>query len=225
MWRTFLTCSLGVIVYSFCYDLWYLGGQDGWVLNAAPLRFDSITFLLPTLQSIPTSVAIGSFCGLLGSGWIAGNTYMNMFRKIYYVGHLKKCAEVTVLAFITTSLFYWLPFWTAAKCFPKNDTYGDEVYLVQYNCPKQFYNPLATLFFNTEGLVIQTLVGGYQRELEGEHLMGTSILIVFALSWFFFSMITYGSQVPSGVFLSAILVGSAIGFLWENMRVSLFGIP
>lgn len=72
--------------------------------------------------------------------------------------------------------------------------------------------------------MIRTIVGGYQRELENEHLMGTLILIVFALCWFFFSMITYGSQVPSGVFLSAILVGSSIGFLWENMRVSLFGI-
>ena len=158
MWRTFLTCTLGVVVYSFCIDLWYF---DGWVLNSAPLRFNSITFPIPTFESIPTSIVIGSLCGLVGSGWTIGNTYVNMFRKLYYTTHLQKCAEVTVLAFITTTMFYWLPFWAQAKCFKQPDTYSEEVYLVQYNCPKDFYNPLATLFMNTEGTVIRTLVGGY----------------------------------------------------------------
>lgn len=37
-------------------------------------------------------------------------------------------------------------------------------------------------------------------------------------------MLTYGSAVPSGLFLPPILVGSSIGFLWENMRVALLNI-
>lgn len=56
------------------------------------------------------------------------------------------------------------------------------------------------------------------------HLMGTLYLSIFALCWYFFSMITYGSAVPSGLFLPPILVGSSIGFLWENMRVALLNI-
>ena len=44
LWRTFLTCTLGVIVYSFCVDLRYVGNlPDGWVLNSSPMRFQSIT--------------------------------------------------------------------------------------------------------------------------------------------------------------------------------------
>ena len=54
--------------------------------------------------------------------------------------------------------------------------------------------------------------------------MGTLYLFTFAFCWFFFSMITYGTAVPSGLFLPPILVGSSIGFLWENMRVSLFNV-
>jgi len=34
---------------------------------------------------------------------------------------------------------------------------------------------------------------------------------VFGAFWFFFSIMTYGSAVPSGPFLSAILVGCSIG--------------
>lgn len=225
MWRTFLTCTLGVVVYSFCIDLWTLGGTYGWVLNSSPMRFDSVTFSMPTIEAIPTALIIGAGCGLLGSAFVAGNTYVNMFRKVYYDSPIKKCMEVTILAFITSSFFYWLPYVTAAKCYSGSDTnYADGVHLAQYNCPNGFYNPLATLFFNTEGLVIRAMVGAYHQELEYEHLMGTLSICVFAMSWFFFSMLTYGSHVPSGVFLSAILVGCSIGFLFENFRVSVLGI-
>lgn len=47
---------------------------------------------------------------------------------------------------------------------------------------------------------------------------------VFGCFWFFFSMMTYGAAVPSGVFLSAIFVGCAIGQIYEDIRANLFGI-
>jgi H+/Cl- antiporter ClcA len=45
---------------------------------------------------------------------------------------------------------------------------------------------------------------------------------VFGCFWFFFSMMTYGAAVPSGVFLSAIFVGCAIGQIYEDIRENLF---
>jgi hypothetical protein len=41
--------------------------------------------------------------------------------------------------------------------------------------------------------------------------MNSEIMGVFGLFWFFFGFITYGAAIPSGVFLSAILVGCSIG--------------
>lgn len=87
MWRTFLTSTLAVVVYSFFIDLWYLGSR-GWLLSTSVLRFDSITIAMPTFESIITSIVIGSVCGLIGSGWIIGNTYINMFRKVHMNGQL-----------------------------------------------------------------------------------------------------------------------------------------
>jgi len=81
------------------------------VLSTAVLRFNSITIAMPTFESIITSIMIGTVCGLIGSGWIIGNTYINMFRKVHMSGQLSKCLEVLVLSLFTTTMFYWLPFW------------------------------------------------------------------------------------------------------------------
>jgi len=43
-------------------------------------------------------------------------------------------------------------------------------------------------------------------------------MVTFGCFWFFFSIFTYGSAVPSGVFLSAILVGLSVGQIYENIR-------
>ncbi len=47
---------------------------------------------------------------------------------------------------------------------------------------------------------------------------------IFGCFWFFFSMLTYGAAVPSGVFLSAMFVGCSVGQIYEDIRVNLFGI-
>jgi hypothetical protein len=54
--------------------------------------------------------------------------------------------------------------------------------------------------------------------------MKSEIMGVFGLFWFFFGCITYGAAIPSGIFLSAILVGCSVGQIYENVRVNLFGI-
>ena len=55
-------------------------------------------------------------------------------------------------------------------------------------------------------------------------LIGTLTIFVFAMCWFVFSMLTYGSMVPTGTFLSAILIGCSVGFFYENTRASIFNI-
>ena len=55
-------------------------------------------------------------------------------------------------------------------------------------------------------------------------VIGTLTIFVFAICWFVFSMLTYGSMVPTGTFLSAILIGSSVGFFYENTRAKIFDI-
>jgi H+/Cl- antiporter ClcA len=53
---------------------------------------------------------IGAVCGLIGATWICLNTYVHMFRKDYLSHPIMKVVEVSILAFITASFAFWLPF-------------------------------------------------------------------------------------------------------------------
>jgi len=46
----------------------------------------------------------------------------------------------------------------------------------------------------------------------------------FGAYWYFFSAITYRSAVPTGVFLSSILIGFTVGQIYENAVENLFGV-
>ena len=87
-----------------------------------------------------------------------------MFRKEQYRSPLMKVGEVCGLAFVTSTVFFWFPYWINAKCYPAVETFSENVFLSQYNCPKGFFNPLATLFFNTEGTVLQFMTGAFEQE-------------------------------------------------------------
>ena len=80
---------------------------------------------------------------------------------------MMKVIEVTTLAFVTTSLAFWLPYVVKAQCFVNEATNEDDDkwdqgwrFLVKYNCPEGYFSPGATLFMNTEGSVIKSIVTG-----------------------------------------------------------------
>lgn len=142
-----------------------------------------------------------------------------------------KVLEVTLLALVTTSLAYWLPYVVAEQCFINTATNGgtDESdkgwkFLVQYNCRDGYFSPMATLFFNSEGTIIKSIVTGFTYHTTQLSLLSTSTIGVFGVFWMFFSILTYGSAVPTGSFLYAIVVGAAVGQIWENIRTDLMGV-
>lgn len=53
--------------------------------------------------------------------------------------------------------------------------------------------------------------------------MGTFTIFVFFVTWFVYSCASFGLSVPSGVFGSSVVLGCSIGFLYENLRVMIFG--
>jgi len=115
-----------------------------------------------------------------------------------------------MLSFVTTSVAYWLPYLVKASCFGKGTT-NEFKFLVQYNCPDEYYNPMATLFFNSEGTVLKSIVSGFSTEYEDYTVLSNAYIGTYGLFFFFFSMLTYGSAVPSGVFLFAIITGASVG--------------
>ena len=66
------------------------------------------------------------------------------------------------------------------------------------------YNPMATFLFNPEGTVIKNF-------LSKKAVFSYETLLLFFLIWFIFTIITYGTAVPAGLFLPGILIGCSLG--------------
>jgi chloride channel 7 len=72
------------------------------------------------------------------------------------------------------------------------------------------FNPLASLFWQTEGGVI--------RDILSEGVMcSMGQMAIFALTWYFWFSVTYGTQVPSGLFLPGMIIGCALGEIYSKI--------
>ena len=63
---------------------------------------------------------------------------------------------------------------------------------------------MATFLFNPEGTVIKNF-------LSKKAVFSYETLLLFFLIWFIFTIITYGTAVPAGLFLPGILIGCSLG--------------
>jgi hypothetical protein len=108
------------------------------------------------LLDLPAALVIGAVCGLLGSLFIFINSNLAIKRKKYINTPFKKVAEVVFFGLLTSSVFYLVTFSRRYECVPKPTTYLDRTF--QFYCPDEYYNPFASLVFNTEGGIIRQLL-------------------------------------------------------------------
>lgn len=80
---------------------------------------------------------------------------------------------------------------------------------------------MATLMFNTEGDAIRTLIS--QFEQAGGIEVSYGGLLAFSSIWYFFTIVTYGCWVPAGLFLPGIIIGCAVGGLYSQFQLWIFG--
>jgi chloride channel 7 len=79
-----------------------------------------------------------------------------------------------------------------------------EANYIHYTCPSEEYNPLATILLNPENAVIKAF-------MNQKAVFNYESLIIYFCIWYFFTVITYGTSVPAGIFLPGILIGCALG--------------
>lgn len=117
------------------------------------------------------------------------------------------------VSLFTSICLYGLPF--LAKCKPCDPsqvdscpTTGGTGNFKQFNCPKGYYNDLATLLLTTNDDAVRNIFSiNTPREFT------ISSLIIFFVLYCILGLITFGIAVPSGLFLPIILMGSAYGRL------------
>ena len=119
---------------------------------------------------------------------------------------------MSLFACLTATTFFMVSL-SLNKCLPKADPTFPFYHAAR--CSEREYSPMATLFFNTEGGTIRSL-------LSKAVTLNIYETIAFLLSWFLLFITTYGVQVPSGVFLPGIIIGLAVGQLYGNIWVQIF---
>lgn len=84
--------------------------------------------------------------------------------------------------------------------------------------PNEQYNQASTLFWSMEGDIIKNLISQ-------EYRIGVKELLAFFYIYFAFTCITYGTNVPAGLFLPGMVVGCMIGAIWMQLLDSLQVFP
>ena len=70
------------------------------------------------------------------------------------------------------------------------------------------------MFWNTEGGVIRIIMN---KRIEGDFI---TFFIFFAV-WYFFTITTYGTNVPSGLFLPGMIIGCTLGAMFTELMVAI----
>ena len=221
VWKTFLSCALAVFTLAYCSDL--MKGVELSEIRSAVLKFGVIDINPPTLYVLPGALIVGAICGCLGGIFVLVSSNLGLVRKKYITNVPLKVLEAAFFSIATTTTFYWCPKLFPNKCTPSSEVVSssDQDLIVSYDCAPGNYNPLATMFFNTEGDAIRSIISGFES-VGGINSQDWNLL-VFALVWYFFTITTYGVWVPSGLFLPGIIIGCAVGGCYSEFQVWLLG--
>ena len=141
--------------------------------------------------------------GLLGALFIFVNYNINRYRQLYLKTKWRKVIEVIVLVALTSTVIYYAPMILKNDCLQEEDK-RIEASFIQYKCGADQYNPLATLLFNTEGTTIKAF-------LNKVAVFDYAPLFLYFVIWYTFTVVTYGTSTPAGLFLPGILIGCSLG--------------
>ena len=118
-----------------------------------------------------------------------------------------KPLETFAWAFVTASFFYWVPF-LKSRC-QSIDLDDDEELFKGWCVGATEKNGLATLFWNTEGGVIRGIMDAKVKVQIDEQ-------ILFFIVWYGFTITTYGTNVPAGLFLPGMIIGCILGQIYST---------
>lgn len=166
---------------------------------------------------IPSSLIIGVAGGLYGPLFININFRTNAWRKKYINKNWKKVVEAGFFCFMSATIFYIIPY-LEGQCtdFQSSSSSDDdllqkEAWCIQDPTKEDFisYNPLATISWSSEGEIIRNLMKSHFE-------INLGSLTVFMLCWMILTAVTYGVNLPAGLFLPGMVIGSAFGELFAR---------
>lgn len=215
LWRAFFTSATVAIALRLALS-YCTGGSCGVFVTGGLILFDmgGVSTKVGLMQLIPV-IILGVVGGFLGSLF----TFLSgKILKAYSSWHAKhglmaKLMQAVLVAFITSVVMYGLPWFGTCTACPssQNDqcpSSGLSGKYKQFTCPSGHYNDLAGLLLNTNDEVIRNLFSTDTSDI----FQYISLSVVLGSS-FFLALATYGTAIPSGLFIPVIIIGAAYGRL------------
>jgi chloride channel 7 len=215
LWKAFFSCSIAVVVQTMIRKLMTTGTAND-VSAVHELKFKATFVDSPDLTTIPAAIILGVICGILGAFFIYVNTTLNKQRKKYITKNWQKLLEVALFSIATSSTFYWAP--SLFSYCESNSKIAKENkdLLSRYDCGENEHSPIATMFENEELGAIRSILSAFDGE-GGIEIPAYQMLTYLGV-WYFFTITTYGVWVPAGLFLPGIIVGAALGWIYESIN-------
>ena len=217
IWRTFITCSFAV----FTLGSLELGTAGHGTESGAETKFGKAKVEeVSAVQGIPAAIVIGIVGGILGAFFINVNFRMNALRKQCLKSNWIKPVETGIWCLMSASCFFLVPRYLSGSCVSRDKVSGNEDLHYRAWCKDpNSLDPNASIFWSAEGEIIRNLMN---NEIPIE-LVNVAI---FLGCWYIFTITTYGTNVPAGLFLPGMIIGCALGkvmFMLANDWGIVFG--
>jgi len=160
------------------------------------------------------AVVLGVAGGCLGAFFISVNTKCNAIRAQILTQKWMKPLETFAFSFITATCFFFATYLTLTEGWckeipePTGKESEDHRYYAGW-CDSGYYDPMASILFASEGGIIRNIMS------DKIALDFTQVSIVLAL-WYLFTITTYGTNVPAGLFLPGMIIGCAVGQVYAT---------
>lgn len=212
LWRAFFTTAIVAIILRALIDV-CLSGKCGLFGKGGLIMFDvTSTNVSYHLVDVPPVLILGIVGGFLGSLY---NFLLDKVLRVYNLinekGTIFKILLACWISIFTSCLLFGLPWLASCRACPADageacPTIGRSGNYKKFQCPAGEYNDLASLIFNTNDDAIKNL---FSKGTDAEFQY--SSILIFFVTCYFLSILSYGVVAPAGLFVPVIVTGASYG--------------
>lgn len=209
----FLRMLVDNAIGTFCLALQHGDLSNYSVINLGTFDEPNGNIFLTRFEEIPLYILIGIGGGALGGIFCCSYDFLQSHNRFLLVKNRAKLQflEVVILSIITSALLFYLPImaWTCKENEMGGDStdHADTSPNYQLFCQPGEINELANILLGSRVDAIRCILTDPSQFKP--QTLGTVGLVFYCLMTF-----TFGSSLPSGIFMPTVLIGASLGGAW-----------
>ncbi|KAK8595685.1 hypothetical protein V6N13_000380 [Hibiscus sabdariffa] len=212
LWRAFFTTAVVAIILRALIDVCF-SGKCGLFGKGGLIMFDAYSANISYhLADVPPVLVLGVIGGIIGSLYnFLLIRVLRVYNFIYEKGIIYQIFIACTISIFTSFLLFGLPWLASCQPCPSDapeacPTIGRSGNYKRFQCPPGHYNDLASIIFNTNDDAIRNL---FSKDAKSEFQLST--MLIFFVTCFILSILSYGIVAPAGLFVPVIVTGASYG--------------